>query len=87
MVKKLHQYIKGLDPVDPHYAIGFERADKTFLYQLVIDPKSRKMVPLNPYPPDITDEDVKFAGPYPFQKSTTLASLVKCSYFLIYIVL
>lgn len=65
MVKKLHQYVKGLETVAPEYAVGFERADKTFLYQLVIDPKSRKLVPLNPYPPDVKEGDVKFAGPYP----------------------
>nr|XP_039251722.1 exonuclease 1-like isoform X2 [Styela clava] len=62
-VRKLHQYIKGLAPVEPEYAIGFERADKTFLYQLVVDPKHRKIVPLNDYTPDIQQEDLQYAGP------------------------
>jgi len=62
VARGLHQYIKGIDPVEPEYVKGFECAEKTFLYQLVFDPVSRRLVPLNPYPEGLTAEEMPFAG-------------------------
>lgn len=63
VAKKLHQYVKGLEPVEASYAAEFERAEKTFLYQPVFDPVTRKLVPLNPYPDDsYSMEEMPFAG-------------------------
>ena len=59
-------YLKMNLVVTDAYIDGFIKADNTFLYQLAFDPLKRKLVPLNPYPPDIKPEDVKYAGPYPF---------------------
>lgn len=61
---RLHQYIKGLSPVDPNYGAEFIRADKTFLYQLVFDSRQRKLRPLNDYPSSVNAGDLDFAGPY-----------------------
>ena len=60
---KLHQYIKGLSPVDQNYGKEFDRADKTFLYQLVFNPLERKIQPLNKYPKNVDAKDLEFAGP------------------------
>ncbi|ELU04231.1 hypothetical protein CAPTEDRAFT_95129 [Capitella teleta] len=49
--------------VSAEYIEGFIRADNTFLYQLVFDPLSRKLTPLNPYPPGVKAEDMHYAGP------------------------
>ena len=62
VARKLHQYIKNLPPVDPEYVARFERADRTFLYQLVFNPYERILVPLNPYPAGLTADNVKYAG-------------------------
>nr|CAB3224708.1 exonuclease 1-like [Phallusia mammillata] len=62
VARKLHQYIKGIQPVEASYGPNFERADKTFLYQLVFDPYKRRLIPLSEYPEGTTAEDVKFAG-------------------------
>lgn len=62
VAKHLHQYIKGIQPPDPSYAEQFDRADKTFLYQIVFDPVQRKALPLNPYPPGVSSECLSFAG-------------------------
>ena len=51
--------------VNSDYIEGFFRADNTFLYQLVYDPLHRKLVPLNPYPPEIDVSQLEYAGPYP----------------------
>ena len=44
------------------------QADKTFLYQLVFDPRTRKLRPLEDYPDDAFfdkgTEDLSFAGKY-----------------------
>ena len=41
---------------------SFLRADRTFLYQLVFDPLTRKLVPLTPIPEDLNNEDLIYAG-------------------------
>ena len=52
-------------PVPQEYIDNFFKADNTFLYQLVYDPLARELVPLNPYPADCNQGDMKYAGPYP----------------------
>ena len=64
VASRLHQYIKGLSPVDPSYGAEFERADKTFLYQFIFDPRERKLKPLNNYPDTIDPTELEFAGPF-----------------------
>lgn len=51
--------------VSSEYMEGFQKANNTFLYQLVYDPLKRKLVPLHPYPPEINPDDLQYAGPYP----------------------
>ena len=48
--------------VTDDYVESFLRADRTFLYQLVFDPLSRKLVPLTPVPEDLQSEDLIYAG-------------------------
>jgi exonuclease-1 len=43
----------GQTEVTEEYVQGFIRANDTFLYQLVYDPKERKLRPLNAYPDDV----------------------------------
>ncbi|KAF0308683.1 Exonuclease 1 [Amphibalanus amphitrite] len=49
-------------PVTPEYRAGVLRAEETFLYQLVFDPRARRLVPLTPYPPGRSAADYPFAG-------------------------
>lgn len=49
-------------PVTQEYIDGFIRADNTFLYQLAFDPRKRKLMPLHPYPPELADEEMDYAG-------------------------
>ena len=51
--------------VPADYEKSFKQADETFLYQLVFDPISKKLVPLNELPEGIELGDLEFAGPYP----------------------
>ena len=48
--------------VTDDYVESFLRADRTFLYQLVFDPLSRKLVPLTPVPEELSNEDLIYAG-------------------------
>ena len=48
------------------YETRFQKAEQTFLYQIVFDPKTNKLVPLNPVPDDIDPIHLHFAGQYPF---------------------
>ena len=67
-------YLKMNITVPEEYVDGFVAADNTFLYQLVYDPLKRKLVPLNPYPPDIKKADLSYAGEYmPQQKAFQVA--------------
>jgi len=50
--------------VPEDYVQGFQQAENTFLYQLVFDPTTRKLLPLTPYPEDINVEDIPYAGSY-----------------------
>ena len=56
------QYLKTSVTVPDEYLDGFVKANNTFLYQLVFDPVSRKVVPLNPYPEDIDPSTLSYAG-------------------------
>lgn len=56
--------------VPDDYEKSFKQADETFLYQLVFDPVSMKLVPLNELPEDLQPGDLEFAGPYPFNKKS-----------------
>lgn len=50
-------------PVD--YEENFRRADHTFLYQVVFDPRTQQQVRLNEVPHDIDLASFEFAGTYP----------------------
>ena len=52
--------------VPPDYEKNFKQADETFLYQLVFDPVTSSLVPLNQFPEGIKLGDLDFAGPYPY---------------------
>lgn len=54
--------------VPDDYEKSFKHADETFLYQLVFDPVSMKLVPLNELPEGVEPGDLEFAGPYPYTK-------------------
>ena len=47
--------------VTEEYVAGFVQANRTFLYQIVFDPREKKFRPLQDYPPDF-DHDLSFAG-------------------------
>ncbi|KAH9487687.1 Rad2 nuclease [Bulinus truncatus] len=64
LLKKLSTYLKMNLTVPDDYVEGFIRADNTFLYQLVFDPLTRKLCPLNPYPPEINPKELDYAGQY-----------------------
>lgn len=66
VIKKMGQYLKMNITVPDEYLEGFTKANNTFLYQLVFDPMSRKVVPLNPYPAEIDPATLSYAGLYPF---------------------
>ena len=58
----------------PHdYDVNFRKAEYTFLYQLVFDPRSQKQVHLNELPAGIDPKEFEFAGVYP--KNTEMFSL------------
>ena len=44
------------------YEKRFEKAEQTFLYQIVFDPNTNKLLPLNPLPDDIDPKNLNFAG-------------------------
>ncbi|KAM7433475.1 Rad2 nuclease [Porites harrisoni] len=62
-IRSLRLDAKMQVPAD--YEKSFKQADETFLYQLVFDPISKKLVPLNELPEGIELGDLEFAGPYP----------------------
>ncbi|XP_041107822.1 exonuclease 1-like [Polyodon spathula] len=62
VIKKIGQYLKMSVTVPDEYIEGFTRANNTFLYQLVFDPITRRLVPLNPYPDDIDPKSLSYAG-------------------------
>ncbi|XP_033104729.1 exonuclease 1-like isoform X2 [Anneissia japonica] len=64
LLKKMPMHLKMKLAVGEDYIQGFHQANNTFLYQLAFDPLKRKLVPLNPYPPEINPEDIKYAGKY-----------------------
>uniref|UniRef100_A0A8C4F4I1 Exonuclease 1 n=1 Tax=Dicentrarchus labrax TaxID=13489 RepID=A0A8C4F4I1_DICLA len=62
VIRKMGQYLKMNLVVPEEYIEGFVRANNTFLYQLVFDPISRKVVPLNPYPEHMDPATLSYAG-------------------------
>eukprot|EP00729_Bicosta_minor_P016764 gene16764-20841_t len=54
----------GTKPKDvPHnYKASFEKAERTFTHQICYCPSARRMVPLLPYPDDLTTADIPYAG-------------------------
>ncbi|KAI6659969.1 Exonuclease 1 [Oopsacas minuta] len=44
------------------YEDNFRRADMTFLYQTVYDPRTESQVPLTPFPPEVEVETITFVG-------------------------
>jgi len=48
--------------VSNEYIENFKKADNTFKYQIVFDPRARKQVPLNPYDENISSDDFPYAG-------------------------
>ncbi len=48
--------------VTDEYIEGFIQANQTFLYQLVFDPKERKLRPLNDYPDELNAKKLPFCG-------------------------
>ena len=50
--------------VSQDYVRGFIQANRTFLYQLVFDPRERRLRPLNDYPDNERLGDLSFAGAF-----------------------
>lgn len=65
VIKSLRLDAKMQVPAD--YEQSFKQADETFLYQLVFDPLSENLVPLNELPEGLKPGDLQFAGPYPLE--------------------
>lgn len=63
------QAIRGLrvenNQVPKDYEVNFKKAEWTFLYQLVFDPRTQQQVRLHPIPDDIDPTELEFAGMYP----------------------
>ena len=51
--------------VTDEYIKGFFKADNTFLYQLIFDPRTRQIRPLLQYPSHKSSKDFHYCGPYP----------------------
>ncbi|XP_036362975.1 exonuclease 1 isoform X2 [Octopus sinensis] len=64
LLRKIPSYLNKSFSVPNEYIEGFIRAENTFLYQLIFDPLTRKLLPLNPYPEDLTPDDLHYAGTY-----------------------
>ena len=64
VLRKLTSYLKINIVVSDGYIEGFVRANHTFLYQLIFDPITRELRPLNPYPLDLSPEELVYAGAY-----------------------
>ena len=60
-IKALH-YENGKVPKD--YEDNFRKADQTFLYQMVFDPRTQQQVRLSQLPNDVEMTDYEFAGVY-----------------------
>ncbi|XP_071822889.1 uncharacterized protein [Apostichopus japonicus] len=75
VLKRMPLQMKLKVPVTQEYIDGFIRADNTFLYQLAFDPRKRKLMPLHPYPPELADEEMDYAGRYFDSKSALQLAL------------
>lgn len=74
-------YLKMNLTVPEDYVEGFIRANNTFLYQLVFDPVTREVVPLNPYEAHLDVKTLSYAGlypPHPLSQSSFLSPSVVC---------
>lgn len=49
-----------------NYEVEFKRAEFTFLYQLVFDPRTQQQVRLNALPEGVDPSEFEFAGMYPY---------------------
>ena len=47
------------------YEVNFKKAEDTFLYQMVYDPRLRRQVNLNDLSSDVDPQEFKFLGVYP----------------------
>ena len=48
--------------ITSEYIENFKKADKTFKYQIVFDPRQRKLVSLQCYDDEDVNEDLTYAG-------------------------
>uniref|UniRef100_UPI00398ECA35 exonuclease 1 n=1 Tax=Pristiophorus japonicus TaxID=55135 RepID=UPI00398ECA35 len=62
VIKKMGQYLKTSVTVTEEYIEGFIRANNTFLYQLVFDPLTWKLVPLSAYSDGVDPKSLDYAG-------------------------
>ncbi|XP_055357766.1 exonuclease 1-like [Paramacrobiotus metropolitanus] len=63
MLSRLPQYLNNMHlVVTPEFKAKFMRANYTFLYQIVLDPAQRKLVPLHPLPANLDSHKLNFAG-------------------------
>ena len=63
--------IEGKMRVPGDYEERFDKAEKTFLYQLVFDPTTQNLVPLSSLPEGLQPGDLDFAGTYPLSVRRT----------------
>lgn len=63
LISTLRLNTKMIVPKD--YEERFKKAEQTFLYQIVFDPKTNTLVPLNPLPKELIASNLMFAGQYP----------------------
>ncbi|XP_065833500.1 exonuclease 1-like [Oscarella lobularis] len=56
--------MSGMKKVPEDYAEEFEKADMTFLYQVVFDPIEETRKPLNELPDGLQEEELTFSGMY-----------------------
>lgn len=64
--------------VPPDYEDDFRRADQTFLYQLVFDPRSQSQVRLNTPPSHLDAHQLDWAGTYPLYYLFVFVILCLC---------
>ena len=58
------------------YEVNFKKAEDTFLYQMVYDPRLCRQVHLNDLPSDVDPQEFKFLGVYPHDTFIALTGAV-----------